>query len=179
MKGINRRYFLMTSLVAASSRMARSSGPLGANSRIRVAVVGLRGRGRAHMRDFAELKRHNVEVAALCDVDESILNERVVEAEELTGKKPQSFVDLRQLLEEKEIDAISFATPNHWHALNTIWGPVRRARTSISKNPAPMAFGRGERWWKLLASTAASSRSALRTAAVRLFRKPWRESGRD
>jgi predicted dehydrogenase len=73
------------------------------------------------MRDFAELKGHNVEVAALCDVDESILNERVVEAEELTGKKPQSFFDVRKLLEDKEIDAVSFATPNHWHALNTVW----------------------------------------------------------
>ena len=73
------------------------------------------------MQAFAQLRHHNLEVAALCDVDENILNQRVAEAEKLTGKKPQSFVDLRRLLEEKEIDVVSFATPNHWHALNTIW----------------------------------------------------------
>ena len=121
MKAINRRFFLMTSLAAAGSGLAQASGPLGANSRIRVAVVGLRGRGAGHIRDFARLRHHNLEVAALCDVDENILSRRVAEAEKLTGKKPQSFIDVRRLLEEKEIDVVSFATPNHWHALNTIW----------------------------------------------------------
>ena len=105
----------------AGSGLAKTSAPLGANSRIRVAVVGLRGRGAGHIRDFAQLRHHNLEVAALCDVDENILNQRVAEAEKLTGKKPQAFVDVRRLLEEKEIDVVSFATPNHWHALNTIW----------------------------------------------------------
>ncbi|MDE2965165.1 MAG: gfo/Idh/MocA family oxidoreductase, partial [Acidobacteriota bacterium] len=110
MKAINRRTFLMTSLAAAGSGLAQASGPLGANSRIRVAVVGLRGRGAGHIRDFAQLRNHNLEVAALCDVDENILNQRVAEAEKLTGKKPQSFVDVRRLLEDKEIDVVSFAT---------------------------------------------------------------------
>ena len=121
MKAINRRYFLMTSLAAVGSGLPQASDPLRANSRIRVAVVGLRARGGAHMREFAQLRHHNLEIVALCDVDENILNQRAAEAEKLIGKKPQTFVDVRRLLEEKEIDVVSFATPNHWHALSTIW----------------------------------------------------------
>jgi predicted dehydrogenase len=64
----------------------------------------------------------NVEIAAVCDVDETVLEQRVQEAEKLTKKRPAGFTDLRKLLEDKSIDAISIATPNHWHALQTIWG---------------------------------------------------------
>jgi predicted dehydrogenase len=64
----------------------------------------------------------NVEIAAICDVDESVLNQRLQDAEKLTNKRPAGFTDLRKLLEDKSIDAISLATPNHWHTLQTIWG---------------------------------------------------------
>src|SRR5205085_805478 len=67
-------------------------------------------------------KMPNVELAALCDVDESILEKRLKDAEGLTGKRPAAFTDLRKLLEDKSIDAISIATPNHSHALQAIWG---------------------------------------------------------
>lgn len=121
MKELNRRYFLMTSLATVGSRLAQTSGTLGSNSRIRVAVVGIRGQGRSHIKGFADLQHRNVELAALCDIDESILNKRLIEVEAITGKKPKAFTDIRQLLEEKEIDVVSFATPNHWHALGTVW----------------------------------------------------------
>src|ERR1700710_375438 len=64
----------------------------------------------------------NVEIATLCDVDESILEKRLSDTERLTGKRPAAFTDLRKLLEDKNIDAISIATPNHNHALQAIWG---------------------------------------------------------
>jgi predicted dehydrogenase len=64
----------------------------------------------------------NVEIAALCDVDESILEQRLKDAEALISKRPAGFTDLRKLLEDKNIDAISIATPNHSHALQTLWG---------------------------------------------------------
>src|ERR1700710_3098581 len=64
----------------------------------------------------------NVEIATLCDVDESILEKRLSDTERLTGKRPAAFTDLRKLLEDKNIDAISIATPNHSHALQAIWG---------------------------------------------------------
>jgi predicted dehydrogenase len=90
------------------------------NDTVRVACVGVRGQGQNHIRAYAKMP--NVEIAALCDVDESVLQQRLGDAEKLTGKRPAAFTDLRKLLEDKNIDAISIATPNHWHALQTIWG---------------------------------------------------------
>jgi predicted dehydrogenase len=87
----------------------------GANDRVRVAVCGLRNRGNDHLHSFSRVP--NVEIAALCDVDQSILNKRRGEV----GGNAQTFVDVRKLLEDKSIDAISIATPNHWHSLMAIW----------------------------------------------------------
>jgi predicted dehydrogenase len=78
-------------------------------------VCGLRGRGKDHIDAFARLP--NVEIAALCDVDESVLNKR---RGEVPGN-PRTFVDVRKLLDDPTIDAISIATPDHWHALMGIW----------------------------------------------------------
>jgi predicted dehydrogenase len=100
---------------AACSLSPRSwSQVRSANEDVRVAVVGINGRGHSHMNGFKELS--GVRVAALCDVDLAVLDRR---AREIEGA--QKFQDIRKLLESKEIDAISIATPNHWHALATIW----------------------------------------------------------
>jgi predicted dehydrogenase len=64
----------------------------------------------------------NVEIAAICDVDESILEQRLNDTEKMTKKRPAGFTDLRKVLEDKTIDAISIATPNHNHAMQAIWG---------------------------------------------------------
>ena len=178
MKSINRRTFLMTSLAAAGSGLARASAPLGANSRIRVAVVGLRGRGAGHIRDFAQLRSHNLEVAALCDVDENILNQRAAEAEKLTGKKPQSFIDVRRLLEDKEIDVVSFATPNHWHALNTIWACQAGKDVYVEKPSSHGIWegtkdgGGGPQVWPYRSGRLSEPQQPRRS------RKPWRRSAR-
>ncbi|MCW5980814.1 MAG: Gfo/Idh/MocA family oxidoreductase [Bryobacteraceae bacterium] len=111
---MNRRIFLMSSAAAAASKPARS-----ANDTVRVACVGLRGRGRDHIRGYAELP--NVEIAALCDVDESVLETRLADVEKLGKKRPAAFVDFRKLIEDKSIDAVSIATQNHNHTLQTIW----------------------------------------------------------
>jgi predicted dehydrogenase len=87
----------------------------GANDRVRVAVCGLHGRGKDHLSSYSHLS--NVEIAALCDVDENVLRKRLGEV----SGKPQTYVDFRKLLEDKSIDAISIATPNHWHSLMAIW----------------------------------------------------------
>ena len=122
MSEVNRRYFLMSSgLAAAAPLTARASSPNGANNRVRVAVIGVKGRGGEHIRGFSALSKNNVELAALCDVDESVLNQRLSQVEEKSGKKPAAFTDMRKVFDDKSIDAVSFATPNHWHALGTIW----------------------------------------------------------
>jgi predicted dehydrogenase len=113
---MNRRYFLMSSAAAAASAAKSPASP---NDTVRVACVGVRGQGRAHIQVYSKMP--NVEVVALCDVDENVLNERLQLAEKLTGKRPKGYVDFRRLLEDKSIDAVSIATPNHWHTLQTIW----------------------------------------------------------
>jgi len=115
MQNSNRRAF-------AKSFALLPAAVLGANDRIRVAVVGMKRRGRDHIRCFHELaKEENVEVAALCDVDESVLRENAAYYEKLSGRKAKLVIDVRELLEDRAIDVISYSTPNHWHALGTIW----------------------------------------------------------
>jgi len=122
MESINRRYFLKTSaMAAAASSLSYASSPNGANSRVRVAVVGVHGRGQDHIQGYSKLSSINVEVAALCDIDENVLNGRLDQFEKSKGKRPIGYTDVRKLLEDKSIDVVSFATPNHWHALGTIW----------------------------------------------------------
>jgi predicted dehydrogenase len=111
---MDRRYFVMSTAAAAGSTALASP-----NDTVRVACVGIRGRGTAHIKGYSGLR--NVEIAALCDIDESVLNKRAAEVESATQKKPALYTDIRKLLEDKSIDAISIATPNHSHTLQTIW----------------------------------------------------------
>jgi predicted dehydrogenase len=90
-----------------------------ANDTVRVACVGVRGQGRTHIDRYSQMR--NVEIAALCDIDESVLNSRLDMVERMGKKRPASFTDIRKLLENKDIDAISIATPNHNHTLQTVW----------------------------------------------------------
>ena len=92
---------------------------MGANDRVRVAICGLRGRGNDHLKGFTHVP--GTEIAAFCDVDDNILNLRLGDMQKLALPKPKTYVDVRKLLEDKDIDAISIATPNHWHSLMAIW----------------------------------------------------------
>src|SRR5712691_13342831 len=115
---IERREFLKTAgkaITAGAATLALGGKILGANDRVRVAVCGVRGRGNDHIHGFSRVP--GTEISALCDVDESMLNRRLGDLDKLGLPKPKSYVDVRKLLEDKDIDAISIATPNHWHSL--------------------------------------------------------------
>lgn len=99
--------------------LSRPTTGLGANDRVRLGIIGLHGRGEDHIQGFARLK--NLEIAALCDVDESVLRQRLAEMQRMNLPAPKSFGDVRRLLEDKSLDAVSIATPNHWHSLMGIW----------------------------------------------------------
>jgi len=126
-KDISRRDFLdrgvkTTAGAAAASVLMNVMKPEhvhGANDRINMAVIGIRSRGRGHYREWAKIP--GVRVKTLCDVDENLFPERVKELTELQGKAPKTEVDLRKVLEDKSIDAVSIASTDHWHALATIW----------------------------------------------------------
>ncbi len=120
---LTRRRFVGSGLAAGlactlGSRAFASRSRPGASDELGVAVVGLRGRGRDHVESFRSLP--GVRVVAICDVDQAVLG---AEAERLAqlGTSVASFVDVRELLEREDVDAVSIATPNHWHALIAVW----------------------------------------------------------
>lgn len=119
---MERREFIKTTgkaMTMGAAALALGGRVMGASDRVRVAICGVRGRGTDHIHGFAKVS--GVELAALCDVDENVLNMRLGEVEKMGRARPKSYVDVRKLLEDKEIDAISIATPNHWHSLMAIW----------------------------------------------------------
>ena len=118
---LTRRRFLQSTIAAtaALSLPARlRAAAEGANGDVRVAIVGFKGRGQDHIKNYLGLK--GVRITALCDVDSGVLEKG---AAQLKNKnvEVQTFADIRKLLESKEVDAVSIATPNHWHSLGAIW----------------------------------------------------------
>lgn len=90
---------------------------------INVAVVGFNGRGGSHISGYKAQSKDGVHIAALCDVDSKVLARGMSGLEKIKDDrlKPQGYTDMRKLFENKDIDAVSIATPNHWHALAAIW----------------------------------------------------------
>lgn len=123
MKKFTRRDILKATIPSSLAMMAIPtiipSTAFGANDRLRVAVIGINGRGKDHIAGF--MKQDNVEVATLCDVDNVVLQDGAKAFEQKYGKKVNMQQDLRRVYDDKSIDAVSIATPNHWHALAAIW----------------------------------------------------------
>ena len=117
---LSRRQFIATSSAAivAAGTLGRSS-VFGANDRVRVCVVGVNGRGGSHIEGFNDYE--GSEVVALCDPDQRVLERRAGWTKKKYGKEPKLYRDIRDVLADDTIDAISIATPNHWHSLATIW----------------------------------------------------------
>ena len=121
MKQLNRRSFLTRAALATAtvSWSAKSWAQVkSANEDVRYAVIGFNSRGKDHLGELSKVK--GTRLAALCDVDDKVLN-REKEAWAKKGATVEGYKDLRKLLESKEIDAVSIATPNHWHALAALW----------------------------------------------------------
>ena len=91
----------------------------GANEKLRVAVVGVHGRGMSHVGGF--LGKNNCEITTVCDCDSAVIGNAMKAIEGKQGKAPKYEQDIRKVVENKDIDIISIATPNHWHALASVW----------------------------------------------------------
>jgi predicted dehydrogenase len=119
MSSLSRRTFLKSSALAAAGAAlpARAWGNiLGANSDIRVAVIGLNGRGKNHLSSLAKIP--GVRVVAICDVDSALLDKV---KPTVNGGDVKTYTDLREVFASPDIDAVTIATPNHWHSLAGIW----------------------------------------------------------
>lgn len=123
----NRRDFIKKSVIAGSGIVLTGStynafsnnNVIGANDSVRVAVIGLNGHGKGnHIPNFKRIP--GVKIVALCDVDSKVLNQ-VSDDLSKEGINVDKYSDMRKLLERKDLDAVSIATPNHWHALAAVW----------------------------------------------------------
>jgi len=108
---MQRRTFLMGAGLAMAAK--------GANDQVGIGIIGIGGRGTDHIREFSHLA--DARVVALCDVNTAQTERGAQVVERIGGAKPRVYQDLRRLFEDKSVDAVSIATPNHWHSLATIW----------------------------------------------------------
>ena len=126
MSPLSRRTFLKTSALAAGGYAASTALParswsqvLGSNTDLRVAVIGLNGRGQNHISSLARIA--GVRVVALCDADTAVLQKVKAGIEAKGGASCATYQDVRDLLASQDVDAVTIATPNHWHSLGGIW----------------------------------------------------------
>ena len=116
-----RRQFLGTSAAAVIVAGMKAQGTvIGANNRIRVCTIGFNGQGGSHIKDLLAMKA-DVEYVALCDVDANVLAKGAKTVEAAQGKAPKLYKDLRDVMQDKSVDAVTIATPNHWHSLASVW----------------------------------------------------------
>jgi len=115
----DRRSFIKKSALATAGVGIAASMPLascvGANEKLVCGLIGAKGMGFSDLQAF--LGQPNTECAAIADVDENVLNQRIADTEKIQGKKPKGFKDFRKLLEEPGIDVIIIGTPDHWHTI--------------------------------------------------------------
>jgi predicted dehydrogenase len=121
-KNQSRRKFIKNSATAAAAISIPSIIPahaFGANDRINAAVLGINGRGKSHIQSL--MVQDNVVVTTLCDPDMNLLKKRSEAFKEEYGKEVAIEQDLRNVMDNKDIDVVSIASPNHWHSLSVIW----------------------------------------------------------
>lgn len=129
MSSQTRRTFLQASGLTALA----ATRAWGANDRINIAVVGVGGRGRDHIKNYAKLS--DARIYALCDVDQANLERGVALAQKLTGEKPKTYEDMKDVFADKEVHAVSMPLPNHWHALAAVWA-VQAGKDVYVEKPA-------------------------------------------
>lgn len=137
----DRRSFLQQSAAIAAATAALKGLPTfavepapskkyGPMDKLRVAVVGVRGRGMSHVGGFNGV--NGCEIVTVCDCDESVIGKAMDAVTKKTGK-PKFEKDMRKVMEDKSIDIVSFATPNHWHALGAIWAMQAGKQVYVEK----------------------------------------------
>lgn len=181
MSKFNRRQFVKGSAVG-SAALAVSFNPwarvLGANERINSAVAGIGGRGGSHMNALEKSRMGNV--VGLCDVDATILDRVASGFEKKYKRKVDKAVDVRRLLDRKDIDVLTIATPNHWHALMTIWA-VQAGKDVYVEKPVSHNVWEGRqivnaaRKHKKIVQTGTQSRSSQSSIGEAV---KWTQSGK-
>jgi predicted dehydrogenase len=170
LSGITRRDF-GTRVGAAAVGVMVGSRILGANDRVIVASIGIRGQGNALKRGFARLP--NVEIKTLCDIDANLAPERLNDARlsDVATFKPRFEQDLRRVLDDKDVDAIVIAAPNHWHALATVWG-LQAGKHVFVEKPASHTVWEGRQ----MVAAAARYKKLVQVGTMNRSRKVVRDA---
>jgi predicted dehydrogenase len=160
MSDVTRRSFLEHTLAAATVGLAagklaagtdvpkseapttRPSGKVSRNDRIGIAVIGLHGRGQNHIDAYTFDDR--VEIVAICDVDEAQFAKSQQKLAERSRPVAKTYQDIRKLLEDKDVQAVSIATPNHWHTLAGVWA-MQSGRDAYVEKPVSHEVTEGRR----------------------------------
>jgi len=124
MTSISRRDFHRTIATGAAAsaialQIKSAKAEVGPNDKIRLGAIGYGGRGTGNLAEF--LKDPRVQCAAVCDVDQAHLDKAAAHVESQSGNKPDAVTDFRRVVERDDLDAILVSTPDHWHALPTIY----------------------------------------------------------
>ncbi len=141
---MSRRFFLGAATAAAATRV------WGANDRVNVAIVGLGGRGTSHLNIYSRLPE--ARVVGLCDIDQSARERAQATLLKNTGEKGKEFEDMRQAFADPEVEAVSIATPNHWHALAAIWA-MRAGKDVYGEKPACYDIYEGQKMLQVARET--------------------------
>lgn len=153
MQSMNRRDFLHNSalfagvagvglggdLLAAKEKAKKKQAP---SDTLRVAVIGVRGRGNSHVSGLAN--RNGCIVTTICDADSAVIGKAMKAVEKRQGKAPKFEQDIRKVVEDQNIDIISIATPNHWHALASIWA-IQNGKDVYVEKPVSHNVSEGRR----------------------------------
>ncbi|MCX7424645.1 MAG: Gfo/Idh/MocA family oxidoreductase [Planctomycetia bacterium] len=149
---VDRRSFIKTSAAVGTAALAGrsalgesaptvSTGTVrrGANDEIRMAILGIRAQGRNHIGYQSSGK--NIRIVTLCDVDENLFADRV---KLVPGGEPKTETDLRRVLDDKNVDCVVIAMPNHWHALATVWA-CQAGKDVYVEKPATYCISEGKK----------------------------------
>ncbi|GMQ25011.1 Gfo/Idh/MocA family oxidoreductase [Algoriphagus sp. oki45] len=138
-----RTFIRQSSLIAGglwlSPALLQARQRIASSDQIRVALIGANNMGFGILRHHLALPEVNC--VAICDVDQSVLDKRLKEVEEATGKRPERYTDFRKLLERKDLDAVIIGTPDHWHCLIAVAACQSGKDVYVEK---PMANSIGE-----------------------------------
>jgi predicted dehydrogenase len=156
MSTFNRRDFLKDSALLAAMAAAgvgtlRADEPAAkkektkdgsANDQLRVAVIGVHGRGKDHIKGI--VGQHNCIITTICDADEGVIGEAMKLVEKGQDKAPNYVQDIRKVVEDKSIDVVTIATPNHWHSLAAIWA-IQNGKDVYVEKPVSHNVSEGRR----------------------------------
>ena len=168
---MKRRDFIGKTLIGTSGLTLGTSdlfpvSAMGANDKVVLAIIGSGSRGTATIIDTCKLNS-NVEIKTVCDVNDLKAARAIGLIEKELGYKPPHIKNMNEVFDDKDIDAVWISTPEHWHALATVWACQAGKDVYVEKTPT-ISIWKDEKWLKQLKNISGLSRLELKTGALHM-----------